>query len=66
MIKITLFFLSNIFLLHVVAAQQPADPCEALKRGLQALESRARDWPNLPSIARRTKNWDFRRKANRG
>src|SRR5882762_3640558 len=47
MMKIILFFLLSMFLLHTAAAQQATDPCESLKREVQAMESRVRDWPNL-------------------
>ena len=47
MMKIILVFPLSMFLLHTVAAQQAADPCESLKCEVQAMESRVRDWPNL-------------------
>jgi acyl-CoA thioesterase I len=45
--KLTLIFLLSMFLLQTATAQLAADPCEALKRERQAMESQLRDWPNL-------------------
>src|SRR5579859_2702631 len=47
MMKITLVFLLGMFLQGTAASQQPADPCESVKRERQAMESHLRDWPNL-------------------
>jgi acyl-CoA thioesterase I len=47
MMKFPLVLLSSTFFLQTLHAQQPADPCESLKREREAMESQLRDWPNL-------------------
>jgi lysophospholipase L1-like esterase len=38
---------AGLILLATTAAQQPADPCAALKENQKEMESTLRDWPNL-------------------
>jgi hypothetical protein len=47
MMKFPLVLLSSTFFLQTLPAQQPADPCESLKRERETVESQLRDWPNL-------------------
>lgn len=37
----------GLILLATAAAQQPADPCAALKENQKEMGSSLRDWPNL-------------------
>jgi lysophospholipase L1-like esterase len=46
-LKFSLVLLLNMLLVRTLSAQQPADPCESLKRERQAMESQLRDWSNL-------------------
>lgn len=45
--KSTLIFLASLILSASTAAQQPADPCAALKEDNSAMELKLRDWPDL-------------------
>lgn len=47
MMKFLLVLLPGMFLFQTLSVQQPADPCESLKRERQTMESQLRDWPNL-------------------
>src|ERR1700692_1235416 len=47
LMRIVHLLLTSLLLLTVSPAQQGGNPCEALKRQQQEVESRLRDWPNL-------------------